>query len=405
VTLNRKASLLLQPFSVKAGGYLPGYLAVKSLWRAATRKCPLLANETDLFLMYLRGYIYNDWAFVATLLSEETNEIRSAESIVNHLNDRIREWDNLSEQGLSEFENSIAAHRGPDPPLLRGLRVPDSAAASGRQRLNNLTNELSEDTRADESMTTAIAAWSTSVLHRRQFMNLASVPVELCKTVDGLPEVQWQRCSLLKPTRSDFTANPKNSLGKAQLEVVFELRQDRFERAVVVHRGNKVLVCIPLGLKDDANETRRSIRRAFLGRPLVIKAEETMRTMVDHVVRKSWFRVAIDHCSSQVDGIIDEFFKDLSLRFARDYDAIDNCASSMTQTGFRAILNSSALVKGLALLGLATSLNPAANFVKDIFEKHTLSLSRTLDELNAAYKVRGYPPRVLHLQNALFTTV
>src|SRR5262249_39094208 len=37
-TVSRKTGLLLKPFSNKDGAFLPGYLAVKSLFRAAVRK-------------------------------------------------------------------------------------------------------------------------------------------------------------------------------------------------------------------------------------------------------------------------------------------------------------------------------------------------------------------------------
>ena len=62
-------------------------------------------------------------------------------------------------------------------------------------------------------------------------------------------------------------------------------------------------------------------------------------------------------------------------------------------------------MKGLALLGLATSLNPEERFVEGVFERSGLSLSQTLDELEAAYGSHGYPPRVLRAQHTLFSTV
>lgn len=403
-TLDRKASLFLKPFSLDAGGYLPGYLAVKSLWRAASRRHFLLANETDSFLMYLRSYLYDDWGLVATLLSPGSEPIRSAENVVNYLNGRINQWNELTEEDFSEYENSVAVNRGSGPLVLHGIRVEDGVVESSRIRLNDLINELVASSKADESITSTIAAWSTSVLQRRQFMNLTSVPIELCGTADGLPEVRWQGISLFKPKSSEFTAAPDDLIGEAQLEVVFSLRDDRFERAAVVHRANKVLICTTFGLDSDAEDTRVNILRAFLERSRVIEAEEGMRATVDQIVKTSWFQVAVDHWKSQLDAVIDEFFKDVSLRFARDYDAVDYCAASMSQRGLQPILKKSSVIKGLALLGLATSLNPAESFVKDVFEKRGISLTQTLAELNEAYESIGYPPQV-YASDQLFTTV
>ena len=405
-TLNRKASLLLKPFSLHAGGYLPGYLAVKSLWRAASRKRFLLANESDSFLMYLRSYIYDDWGLVATLLPSRSDEMPSAEKILNYLNGRINQWDELTEEDFSEYENSVAVDRGPNPPDLRGIRVEDSAAELGRRCLHDLASELVASSRVDESITRAVAAWNTSVLQRRQFMNLASVPVELCETADGLPDIQWKRGSIFKPKRSDFTSDPREiPIGNAHLDVIFSFRGDRFERAAVVHRANEVLICTPFGLGEPADDTRQNVLRAFLERSRVLEAEERLRATVDQIVSTSWFRVAIEHCKSQIDNVIDEFFRDVALRFARDYGAADHCAASMSQRGLQPILKRSFVIKGLALLGLATSVNPEKSFVNDVFERNGLSLTQTLTELNAAYESYGYPPRVLDTQDSLFTTV
>ena len=71
----RKANLLVQPFSCVGGGYLPGYMLVKNLWlyMLRERKCHRFWDR-DLFLSYLQSFFYNDYEFIATLLSPETSE-------------------------------------------------------------------------------------------------------------------------------------------------------------------------------------------------------------------------------------------------------------------------------------------------------------------------------------------
>ena len=48
-TLKRKTRVLLRPFKTVGGGYLPGYLMVKSVRRRASIGCSRFVNETDLF--------------------------------------------------------------------------------------------------------------------------------------------------------------------------------------------------------------------------------------------------------------------------------------------------------------------------------------------------------------------
>src|SRR5262249_3018523 len=61
--IRRKADLLLQGLSCDDGGYLPGYLTVKSLHAIAARDCEAFF-DSEFFLHYLRCWFYDDWDFV-----------------------------------------------------------------------------------------------------------------------------------------------------------------------------------------------------------------------------------------------------------------------------------------------------------------------------------------------------
>lgn len=67
--MRRKADVLLQPLLPDKGGYLPGYLTVKSLWITAREKCNDF-HDADLFYSFLRRYIYGDYGLVESLLSD-----------------------------------------------------------------------------------------------------------------------------------------------------------------------------------------------------------------------------------------------------------------------------------------------------------------------------------------------
>lgn len=67
--IDAKASVLVQPLASAAGGYLPGYLAVKHMWRRLYRQDIRLYGESDLALAYMRSYFYEDLPFAMTLLA------------------------------------------------------------------------------------------------------------------------------------------------------------------------------------------------------------------------------------------------------------------------------------------------------------------------------------------------
>jgi hypothetical protein len=88
--LPRKANLLARPFSYDGGGYLPGYLAIKVIWRWMTQhRGHNIAFDTDFFLNYIRAYFYDDLELVAILLNDEDQDVVATEAIGLHINDRI----------------------------------------------------------------------------------------------------------------------------------------------------------------------------------------------------------------------------------------------------------------------------------------------------------------------------
>jgi hypothetical protein len=97
VLLERKAGIYAMPAS---SPYLLGYLSVKSLWCHMAAACDAL-NDRDLFLSYLRSYVYDDPGLVLAILSPSNGEVQAAERIANHLNSRVRDllcFDALSER-------------------------------------------------------------------------------------------------------------------------------------------------------------------------------------------------------------------------------------------------------------------------------------------------------------------
>lgn len=402
-TLNRKASLLLKPLALKAGGYLPGYLAVKSLWRAACRRDFRLANETDLFLMYFRSFIYDDWGLVACLLRPSDNEIQSAEDIVNHINSRLQQWENLSSQEVIAYEDYLLGDKRVRE--VPGIMLESGLVSEGRELLNALERGLTAKIE-DAPVISAIAAWHVSMLMRRHFMNLVSASVQVRVIQGGIVQIGWEGTPILELSQADLVQKAAPVPGDASLEVVFTFRQDRFDRAIVVHRNGEIMACKAIGLEQHAAETRDNVIATFRERPKLQAFEKHMHTIMEDIVRQSWFSIPVEHCRSQIAGLVDSFYRDTALRFARSYDAIDQCAEAMADRGFKTILGGSGkLTRGLALLGLVTSLNPASAFVEKQFQNAGLDLKATLKDLQSAYEEHGYPPKIFQDGESIFTTV
>jgi hypothetical protein len=122
--VKRRVNLLSQPLATTlsgrpTGGYLLGYLTVKSLWHAWIKATEgFAAGESDLFLSFLRGYIFRDWGFVEVLLNEDYDGLDSIRAISSYLTERLhklsqvagadaveflREWDELADARAVEI--------------------------------------------------------------------------------------------------------------------------------------------------------------------------------------------------------------------------------------------------------------------------------------------------------------
>lgn len=90
--LRCKSGMLVQAMSSRDGGYLLGYLSVKTLWMQARKASPRLA-DADLFLMYLRNLVFDDAGFVDKLLNAGTQVPQGTQvydDLAGHLTERLR---------------------------------------------------------------------------------------------------------------------------------------------------------------------------------------------------------------------------------------------------------------------------------------------------------------------------
>ncbi len=110
--IRRKADVLLQPLLPDKGGYLPGYLTVKSLWIAAREKCNDF-YDADLFYSFLRRYIYGDYGLVESMLSDAPSFGAWLSRFSEYLQERL---DSLVKLDLKkEVKKFIASDLEPKP--------------------------------------------------------------------------------------------------------------------------------------------------------------------------------------------------------------------------------------------------------------------------------------------------
>lgn len=408
--VDSKADLLLSPFAAAAGGYLPGYLTVKSMWRHACRRDGRLRYETDLFLMYLRSYVYDDWGLVEELLAPRRSARRSAERIANHLKRRLDVFESLTGDDVADFERHVVDSSGSAPGHVPGILVDRAASARGRASAQQLFREVTELlSTADQPWGSGQAERISRMNRRRPYLCVTSVPVMV--DVDLGAEVRWGGEAVLTVSGEDLLPGAVSGRYEdARLEVLVGLDSDRFIRAAFVSRGRPgepttLISCTAWGPPDRMSELRAEMVASYLDRDSLMSDSTTMRWLVDETIGDDVVQFEVAHIRDQLDDLADQLYRDTALWFARDTAAIDACAEAMAQDGLGAVLGNSRLVRGLALLGLATNMNPERAAVEGLFRNAGLDLDETLVLLQKCWEQHGYPPRVREYEGGLFCVI
>src|SRR5277367_673352 len=123
--IQRKVGVFGYPLAYEGGGYLPGYLSVRSLWLEAAARHSRLLNETDLALMYIRSFFFDDAGLVARLLDPSTRGSASATTIANHFSERVASFVSaLQPSDFSAYElELLAREQRPSKLFLTSLLV------------------------------------------------------------------------------------------------------------------------------------------------------------------------------------------------------------------------------------------------------------------------------------------
>jgi hypothetical protein len=169
--LERKAGIYAESANV-FDPYLVGYLSVRSLWCQMAAACPEL-NDRDLFLSYLRSYLYDDPGMVIRILDSYPSELHASQAIVSHLLSRVRELV-LFDDGLSQrVEQWVrSAENG-------HVDVSSICAKVADQQRANQMIDLALVADVDDDKSETLATWMLMTLQERQICVIASAAVDL----------------------------------------------------------------------------------------------------------------------------------------------------------------------------------------------------------------------------------
>lgn len=405
VGVDAKASVLVQPLDCSAGGYLPGYLAVKSMWRHLYGHNMRLYGESDLVLAYLRSFFYGNLELAAAIAAPPGLDLEGANRIVEAFTRRLVEFDQTTDDDVAEFERFIAQPVATRDWFTPGLLRSQEQGEAARDLLDAAYENY------DRSLPMILypdLGWHDSVGPPEQRGNLivSSVPVTIAPDPDsGGITVSWRELPVLAvgpqdlvPVTKSVRNTPITAPAAAQLDVLLVSFATRngLSRAAVIRKGREIVACTGWG--PDPGEARNLAIEEFRSRDDKVSAANLFRWSADQALStRPWLSQVREQTRSALPGITDELYRDTALWRARDNTAIDNCAALMHEQGMYALLGSAGAVKRMALLGLVASINSSEDFINSVFRAHGYELAAAVEETSQCWERHGFPrPVVSH---------
>lgn len=347
--LERKAGIYAGPVSI-FDPYLLGYLSVRSLWCQMASACSEL-EDRDLFLSYLRSYLYNDPGMVVRILDDGyPSELHAAEAIVNHLVSRVGdlvEWEGLAERVELWVRSAEAGHVD-----LRAIGAdPRDEERAQRSMESALVADIDDDT------SRTLGAWMLMTLEERQICVVASAGVHL------RPRRAGDRVDVVVPGEEEPLGDVSAELAAQadEGEVVIVSSSDGQAMVVLLRVGQTVGELSSFGSFDQSE--LELAKRHVANRPIAASLHEEFRTRIEgsEVVATVWNLVA-----KRVETAMPVLFGPLATLNAAEPDRNEAFAALQRDGVFGLLDHDGELTRALAAVGLVNTFSTQVEVVRMI---------------------------------------
>jgi hypothetical protein len=367
---SRKANLLSQPFDSNAGGYLPGYMTVRSLWRHAASSYHGF-TDTDLFLTYLRQFFYGDLGLVAVLTDPGTREFDTVAAVLNRVLERFSEFfrtDFSTEvPQFEKFVSGFALQRSNVP--APGISLSTKLTSIGRKRLDEMTAELLREPQKGEPTYSIDDAWA---MQQREAICIARLDVNVRVSQHGnVVATQLDKPLLVTSMPALHGVPPIEAVGSVSVL----LFPSRGHQVVAVEAGDTIVGAF--SNRGEASEIIEMVRNFRLSAKAYARREAATELLLKKL--KELPGPLRDRVDLLLKVEADRHYSRLPF-FGHGDAAAAACAALLHKTGFWDILGGDRnLLDRFALLSVVTSFLLSKSQVASLFEQ--LELGINLDEL------------------------
>jgi len=372
----RKSNVLIQPVSCEHGGYLLGYMTVKNLWAYATSQCARF-TDIELFLIYLRSFFYDDFGFVATLLSPQTAEIDSANAIASYFQERFMAFAQADfEADISMFESKVSKYKlGHRSDKLPRLNTDLGLYKLGQERLKQSVAELKNKKGKYKSIGDRLRLSDSWTLAQRDIMCIGSLDVSV-----RLPRQGWVVVSRNEQHILSGPALEGAPVGEGDGSLDFYISPAGGYRAVIVSLDQRIVSLQLLGTEDRA--VQKQFKDYITNRAKVDATNEESRQLLEAITSNHVSSILLNHVREFNQEAPDQIYLQKALLHVPPQQ-LTRYFDMMKEDGLLPILNNeTSLVKALAMIGLSTSLGLPRDHILNMLSMNGMDGQSTISELH-----------------------
>ncbi len=379
--IRRKANLLMAPMSTARGGYLPGYLALKAMWRHAAQQSPWFF-DTDCFFMFIRRFFYGDYGFVECLLREDQEALDAAQSLVDAFLARITLFftldlraaaESLEREELEHYQAKGEAAYGP-------FFVDPDTHQRGRELLRSAVENL--------AAFPEIGAFQRSILAQRHILLLGSTPVELQLTPEG--KIAARVGDQLLVALDALSAAHGSSLTSASLDIYLNMSQHPQNYTAVVLSSGDTMVA--LSITGNITPQARSQFETYIGnRRALDKLQTANQQRAETYFDSCGIRSLLDRHREYADTVTVDTYARIAYRDSDPARAQD-LYRAMEKDGIFSLVNHDLkLLHVLAAGSIASSFFITCRQLETFVPGLPMSLADALPALDACAVQHGMP--------------
>jgi hypothetical protein len=352
--VGRRKRLLEHRFDCSTGGYLPGYLAVKYLWRIACKKDRRFFDKS-LFLTFAMNHFFRDYKMIGALLAPAGSDEAFLKRLDYHYRSRVNDiMSNRVSSSLDAMLDWLGSIATVAPLVVVGPEVD----RVGLDLLRSSVESLQQEAWDLESL---LGHLDAVTLARREYIWLASERVDVCH--EGSDLVARVGPQEMLRTRVERLSE---ATGSGTLDIYLDPEHTLLVAAVSA--DEQLVAIVPLMGKVTGAHRERLVR-LHATRPNVLREEDMLYRMVAAAVHEAGGTKRLEHSVEQAAAVSNDIHTRIWLMFAANAD-VEACRAAMRDSGFRGVMGSA--TAALTLFSLCGSFGASKTVVRKVLKSRGL---------------------------------